>query len=802
MRRVLTLVMSVCVSTLVATSIGAVLPTVASAQSSIQDIERLLQRLQFSEARSIIERQYSSAQKAGIKRDEAGMLVAQSMMESMLNRSEIALNLADKAVGVAKKSGDDQMKAFAYIARSEAYALQNNDEAVDDADDAVSIADKTKGELYVRALIALGNGYLIDKDTTKAIQTFMLAKTITDTSTSTSVGMLLASKANTGFARCMMAYNSEAKVTRESRYFRAWYNDSIAYELATSDGAWYQRFEAGRLHGDILKLMKRSGTSPFLEEATTSMAKTDSAKAVAGLLTYHADNYRNSRANSSAITLYEQAIELLTMVGDVTSTIDPLSHLSTLYYDANRFEDGLRADEKLLSMYERSGNTASASSLRGILVDNYLKYNKPEEAIKVLRKSIDEAKKNDNNKELTAALKNMSVAFVKIGRTDSALVYYEQFLAKSSDQLRGEYVMQLAELKEQVKAAEREKTIEVQKRDLQLKQQELRKAAAEKALKTEQIKVLNNEKKMQADSIAIQQIELARQKEVQLLREREQAQEINLRDSELRAQKIRSYALIGGLGLASLIMLLIYNRYRIKKKSEAEIKAQNVVIQQERERSDQLLLNVLPLSIANRLKSGERHIADHYDNVSILFSDIVGFTKLSERIEPKNMVKILNELFSRYDRLTTDHGVTRIKTVGDAYMIASGAPEQCGDHAIRAARFAIDMQKTVRAFAKEIGEDINIRIGLNSGDAVAAVVGENKFTYDLWSDMVNTAARMESHGVPGKIQVTEEFKREVEKQLGEQSTNGKKEKFTFTSRGQIDVKGKGIMSVYFLEEGN
>ncbi|MBS1538916.1 MAG: tetratricopeptide repeat protein [Bacteroidetes bacterium] len=202
-----------------------------------------------------------------------------------------------------------------------------------------------------------------------------------------------------------------------------------------------------------------------------------------------------------------------------------------------------------------------------------------------------------------------------------------------------------------------------------------------------------------------------------------------------------------------------------------------------------LLHKTLPPSIAERLMDGEKNIADKFESVSILFADIVGFTPLSARTEPKRMVELLNNLFTRFDKLTIEYNVERIKTIGDAYMVVSGAPEQCEDHAERLARFAIAMLEETEKFAEEVGEDIRMRVGINTGEAIGAVVGETKFSYDLWSDAVNTASRMESHGEPGKIHCTEDFVNAL----------GNTE-FPIIERGEMDIKGKGLMKTYFLEK--
>ena len=210
-------------------------------------------------------------------------------------------------------------------------------------------------------------------------------------------------------------------------------------------------------------------------------------------------------------------------------------------------------------------------------------------------------------------------------------------------------------------------------------------------------------------------------------------------------------------------------------------------IQTERGKSDDLLLNVLPQSIADRLKQGESTIAENYPEVSVLFADVCDFTMLSQQIAPSDLVELLNKLFSRFDRLSEQYQVEKIKAIGDAYMAVGGLPEPKEDHAEAIADMALSMQEEIQRFNPENNTSLRIRVGINSGPVVAGVIGEKKFIYDLWGDTVNTASRMESNGIEGDIQVTEDTYHRL------------KDKFLLEERGVIDVKGKGQMLTYFLK---
>jgi adenylate cyclase len=205
-----------------------------------------------------------------------------------------------------------------------------------------------------------------------------------------------------------------------------------------------------------------------------------------------------------------------------------------------------------------------------------------------------------------------------------------------------------------------------------------------------------------------------------------------------------------------------------------------------RSRADSLLLNILPLSIAQRLKESPTTIADGFAEVSVLFADIVGFTELSDRADPVQVVNMLNDIFSDFDDLTAQHGLEKIKTIGDAYMLAAGLPTPRPDHAQAVAAMALDMLASLAHHRDFNGEPIQVRIGINSGPVVAGVIGRQKFIYDLWGDCVNTASRMESNGVKNAIQVTETTYRLL------------KDRYTFEPRGSVEVKGKGLMQTYLL----
>jgi class 3 adenylate cyclase len=240
--------------------------------------------------------------------------------------------------------------------------------------------------------------------------------------------------------------------------------------------------------------------------------------------------------------------------------------------------------------------------------------------------------------------------------------------------------------------------------------------------------------------------------------------------------------------LISNLSVYLYDRLaRAEFNSRRALQAAYEQLQVEQERSETLLLNILPVPIAERLKEKPVTIADNFSNAGVLFGDIVGFTELSGKMPPAELVQLLGKIFSRFDHLADKHNLEKIKTIGDAYMVVAGLPVPQENYAQAIANMALDMQQTIREFNAETGQTFQMRIGIAIGPVVAGVIGMKKFIYDLWGDTVNIASRMESHGIANEIQVTET------------TYNSIKDEYLFEKRGAILVKGKGEMTTYLLK---
>ena len=347
-------------------------------------------------------------------------------------------------------------------------------------------------------------------------------------------------------------------------------------------------------------------------------------------------------------------------------------------------------------------------------------------------------------------------------------------------------------------------TDSIQKITIDNQRLENQRALQELLLKEEQIYAAKKEKEV--DSLRqierIQTLELETQKLVQ----KEQESQIDLLDTEnqlnelnLKKVQARNKFLIGIAVLALIIIYIVYRALRFAKKTNKilhkqknEIERQKDEIEYERERSDKLLLNILPEETAEELKEKGSSTPKQYDLVSVLFTDFKGFTNIAEKLTPQELVAELNNNFLEFDKIIDKHNLEKIKTIGDAYMCAGGIPIKNTTNPIDIVKAGLEIKDYMENLKKEreaAGEEFwELRIGIHTGPVVAGVVGKNKFAYDIWGDAVNTASRMESSGVPGKVNISGETYKLI------------KDQFKCTHRGKIQAKNKGEIDMYIVEE--
>ncbi|CAG2126527.1 Regulator of RpoS [Cupriavidus yeoncheonensis] len=261
----------------------------------------------------------------------------------------------------------------------------------------------------------------------------------------------------------------------------------------------------------------------------------------------------------------------------------------------------------------------------------------------------------------------------------------------------------------------------------------------------------------------------------------------------LEVRLLHSESLQYGKALERKVCELEASRETIVRQSD-ELRHLYEKLVREQQVTERLLLNVLPSPIAERLKlradliaSGPPEIiADRFEEVSVLFADLVQFTRFSPALSPERLVAILNEIFADFDDIADNRGLEKIKTIGDAYMAAAGLPFPAADHAARAAHMALDMMELLNRFNERSGYDLQLRVGIHSGAVIAGVIGRRKFIYDLWGETVNIASRMESHGVAGRVQITEATRQRLGKP------------FLLEARGTINAKGIGELRTWLV----
>jgi adenylate cyclase len=255
---------------------------------------------------------------------------------------------------------------------------------------------------------------------------------------------------------------------------------------------------------------------------------------------------------------------------------------------------------------------------------------------------------------------------------------------------------------------------------------------------------------------------------------------------KIDSQTVAVFFALNFISISAMVYLLLWYFSREKGKLAAQVEQQKRSIEMERELSDRLLLNILPAPIAERLKRQETNIADGYPDVTVMFADIVNFTHLSEELSPNEMVHLLNEIFSEFDSLAERRGLEKIKTIGDAYMVASGLTNKTDMYVDAAVELAADMQRYVAKRIAPNGESLRLRVGIATGPVVAGVIGKRKFSYDLWGDTVNVASRLATEAQPGQVWVDTTTYRRLHN------------RYDFSDPNQIPVKGKGILQVYSL----
>ncbi|MCB0734199.1 MAG: hypothetical protein H6608_12030 [Flavobacteriales bacterium] len=405
----------------------------------------------------------------------------------------------------------------------------------------------------------------------------------------------------------------------------------------------------------------------------------------------------------------------------------------------------------------------------------------PKAAIQAYEEAAKYATNIGDKNGILASYKRLAEEYAFLKMTNQALDYYRKYTEIEEQNIQRK-VKQLADNLEQTS-----KSLEQTSNSLTATNQTLQQTKHDVEVKDEQISGLVEDN--QAAVATIDSMSETQMKAQLKIQEQElENQQIKL---DLSEEKNKRNILLGTVIGIVLVLTFLFLAFMQNKRSNRKLAEKNKVIEEEREKSDELLLNILPKPVASELKERGQTTPHHYDNVTVLFTDFQSFTTIAEGMTPIELVNEINYYFRAFDRIISRYNIEKIKTIGDAYMCVSGLPEPNPDHCSEVLKAAIEMRDFVIKEEEERARDkrpaFKMRMGIHSGSLVAGVVGSTKFIYDVWGDTVNTAARMEQNGEVEKINVSEEVYKLARLQ------------FNFTSRGSIQAKNKGQLNMYFLD---
>ncbi|MBS1537717.1 MAG: tetratricopeptide repeat protein [Bacteroidetes bacterium] len=514
--------------------------------------------------------------------------------------------------------------------------------------------------------------------------------------------------------------------------------------------------------------------------------------------------YRNLLEFEQALTYYHKALALNEEIGNKNGIATNLSNIGTAYTEIADYAQALTHLHRALTINEETGNKAGIATTLSTIGNVYGYLSDYPHALTYMQKALAINEEIGDKSGIAITLGNIGNVYNLLSDNDRALMYYQRALAINEEignknsyginlgnigsvhrdngnyELAQEYFLKALHLSEEIGAEYPKLHWQLALGNLYAEQKQLSQdsAAAEKYLKL----AIDNGTLLGARHIARDAYHSCYllykvQKHWKEALEMKELHE-KLKD-EINVEEIKEQEAI--------------------REQQKAIELAKTAADARHQATEQLLHNVLPPSIAGKMLDGTKLIAEKLPSVSVLFADIAGFTKLSQRITPEELVDGLDRIFSAFDALAEKHGLEKIKTIGDAYMVVAGAPVPRADHAEAMAQFALEMLEEMKQFTSiSTGGEIQLRIGIHSGEVVAGVIGKKKFAYDLWGDAVNTASRMESHGEANRIHISNDFYRHLQNRIA--MTKNTSHGLTFEERGEMEIKGKGMMKTYFLKK--
>ncbi len=471
---------------------------------------------------------------------------------------------------------------------------------------------------------------------------------------------------------------------------------------------------------------------------------------------------------------YEKSLHLRQQSGDPVDIADGLVDLGNALDELENIDSSRLAVQyfqQALAIYRAEDDQPSIGLVCNNLGDGLKHLGQFDEAMKYLRESERIRQEMDDEPGLMETYNTLNDVLFRQGKTRESLEYIRRY-ADIADKI-GNKNMRLSALKDFARAyaklGDYAKAYEFQKQ-----------------YNEERFKLMDDRR---AQNIETQQA-LTSAQERQLALDREKTN-VALREAELASTRTFRNALLGGAVLLFLLVGLLFSRNRLRERANRLLTAKNETIERERQRADTLLQNILPEKTAEELKTNGTVKPIHYESVTVFFSDFKDFTTIAEAMSPEMLVKELDEYFRLFDEIVARHGLEKIKTIGDAYMCAGGLPEPNETHAHDTVRAALEMQKLLHELGLRKSAEgkpfFEMRIGIHTGPVVAGVVGSHKFAYDIWGDTVNTAARLEQGGEPGKVNISETTWEKV------------RDEFACTFRGKLPAKNKGEIAMYFVD---
>jgi class 3 adenylate cyclase len=516
-------------------------------------------------------------------------------------------------------------------------------------------------------------------------------------------------------------------------------------------------------------------------------------------------NYKAKSNYPKALEYYQNSLEINEKMGDKKGMAFNLGNIGNIYNSQSNYTKALEYHNKALKINEKTGRKNGIAINLGNIGNIYSNLSDYDKSLEYFHRALDIYEEIGSESGKTVIIGNIGGVYLNQGNYSEALDYFHQSLKINEEigDIKGQaykltnlgvLFLTLAKDSIALKKANESKKINLTKdKCLDKAEENLLKAKElfEKFNNLDELsqiyrnlhKIYKERKKFEKAYFALESFKkledsVFSQKNNEKIAILEKSREEDLKQKEIEKQKTsiieqeKRELLILYFSLAIVLLMIIII----------------IVIVIQRRKSDKLLFNVLPISIAKRLKKKEHPISDYFSEASIVFIDIVNFTELARDANPRRIVEALNKIFTSYDTIAEKYGLEKIKTIGDSYMAAAGIPVVQKDNTLRAANMAIEVNELMKEYYTEDHTKIEVRIGLDCGPVVAGVIGEKKFIYDMWSDAVNTASRMESSSVAGEVQVTERFKKTVSQY----------HEFQFVERGEIEIKGKGKMKTYFI----